>query len=407
MSGIGTGYNPGYQSPYGSYLGAYGGPGMAKGFGPAIINKPTRILVGEAGPELVSVVPIKNKGPASKTAAAGMGWYGPAGGGLGYGGIPRTNTYAEAAYLLQQAQGGMQQGAMQGSRTRINARSATRNTTRMQQSQPGMQDAVQQGAMQGTQQGYQEVASRIQQALQQGNMAEAMAGFGTGYGFNWSGGAMGTNLGMGGGAQYPTAPSNTEIWGAGRFTWGGGAAGAQLGGGNMGGAQYPTAGVPLGPEHAIGFGSRPIKYTWGGGASGTTLTPHGPHVGEGLPGPDPYAPGGPYSQPGGGFPPGYRLPGQEGTSDAEYESWLLAERARIARERGGTSMGSTFHGISPTIMPGTGPRRQAQFGMHEFLRKDTLIQAHRNERVDISPHAEVSKKAASCKSQLWKESPIY
>ena len=35
-----------------------------------------------------------------------MGWYGPAGGGLGYGGVPRNNTYAEAAYLLQQAQGG-------------------------------------------------------------------------------------------------------------------------------------------------------------------------------------------------------------------------------------------------------------------------------------------------------------
>ena len=73
MSGIGTGYNPGYQSPYGSYLGAYGGPGYAKGFGPAIINQPTRILVGEAGPELVSVVPIKNKGPAIKNSSRGYG----------------------------------------------------------------------------------------------------------------------------------------------------------------------------------------------------------------------------------------------------------------------------------------------------------------------------------------------
>ena len=75
MSGIGTGYTPGYQSPYGSYLGAYGAPGMAKGFGPAIINRPTRILVGEAGPELVSVIPMKNK-PVSKTVSRrhGLVW---------------------------------------------------------------------------------------------------------------------------------------------------------------------------------------------------------------------------------------------------------------------------------------------------------------------------------------------
>ena len=63
------------------------------------------------------------------TAAAGMGWYGPSGGGAGYGAIPRTNTYAEAAYLLQQAQGGMQQGRNARNRTRINAGSATRNRT--------------------------------------------------------------------------------------------------------------------------------------------------------------------------------------------------------------------------------------------------------------------------------------
>ena len=30
---------------------------------------------------------------------------------------------------------------------------------------------------------------------------------------------------------------------------------------------------------------------------------------------------------------------------------------------------------------------QAAFGMHRNLRRDTLIQAHRNERVDISPNA--------------------
>ena len=282
MGGMGGGYTPGYQSPYGSYQGAYGSPyGYAQGFGPAVVNEPTRMLVGEAGPELVSVIPMKGRNrknpPRSVTAAAGMGWYGPSGGGLGYGGIPRTNTYAEAAYLLQQAQGGMQQGAMQGSEMGSMQGAQQGTQQGMQQSQAGMQDAVQQGAMQGTQQGYQEASSRIQQALQSGNMAEAMAGFGTGYGFTWGGGAQGQNLGMGGGgAQYPTAPSNTEIWGAGRFTWGGGAAGAQLGGGNMGGAQYPTAGVPLGPEHAIGFGSRPIKYTWGGGRSGTSLTPSGP-----------------------------------------------------------------------------------------------------------------------------------
>ena len=403
----GTGYSGGYPGQ------AYPGMNYARGFGPAIVNQPMRMLVGEAGPEFVSVIPLKGNRQypqagrqqytPTKTAAAGMGWYGPSSGGLGYGAIPRTNTYAEAAYLLQQAQGGMQQGAMQGSE-QGSMQGAQQGTQQgFDQSMPGMQQAVQEGAAQGTQQG-------MQQGYQQGGYgltAQNAVGFGSNpRTYQWGGGAMGTSLGMGGGAgQYPEAPSNTEIWGAGRFTWGGGAAGAQLGGMGGGGAQYPTAGVPLGPEHAIGFGSRPVKYTWGGGASGTTLTPHGPHVGAGLPGPDPYAfggsgggnpyaPGGAYSQPGGGVPEyrgvpgqsyggntmgqGYRMPGYEGTSDAEYERRLLAERDRVAKERG-TTMGSgasknfvkafdagvegqsqNINGVSATILSGNaGPARQA------------------------------------------------
>ena len=50
----------------------------------------------------------------------------------------------------------------------------------------------------------------------------------------------------------------------------------------------------------------------------------------------------------------------------------------------GPSLGQTLFGKAPTILPGQGPRHAA-FGMHERLNRDTLIQAHRNERVDISP----------------------
>ena len=286
-----------------------------------------------------------------------MGWYGPAGGGLGYGGIPRSNTYAEAAYLLQQAQGGMQQGAMQGSEQGAMQGAQQGTEQGMQQSQPGMEQAVQEGAMQGTQQGYQEVSSRIQQALQQGNMAEAMAGFGTGYGFTWGGGAAGQSLGTGGGgAQYPMAPSNTEIWGAGRFTWGGGAAGAQLGGMGGGGAQYPSASRPMGVNETIGFGSRPIKYTWTGGAMGTALTPVGPHVGPPPPYPggargagDPYAPGGAYSQPVASTPEGWK-----GAGTASAKSFVKAFDAGVEGQS------QNINGVSATILSGNGgPARQA------------------------------------------------
>ena len=57
-------------------VGLLASPGFAKGFGPAIINGPTRMLVGEAGPEMVSVIPIKGRKNIilrSITAAAGMG----------------------------------------------------------------------------------------------------------------------------------------------------------------------------------------------------------------------------------------------------------------------------------------------------------------------------------------------
>ena len=84
----------GYGQPTagGSYLGAYGPPNAsyyqnpgasypsifgAKGFGPEVVNRPTRMLVGEAGPEMVSVIPIKGKAKwrelQSKTAARRYG----------------------------------------------------------------------------------------------------------------------------------------------------------------------------------------------------------------------------------------------------------------------------------------------------------------------------------------------
>lgn len=484
----GGGGQPGYPSIYG-----------AKGFGPTVVDKPTRLLVGEAGPEYVSVIPLKGKNQwqqgymPTKTAAAGMGyWGGPAGGGLGYDPIPRTQSFNQLAAILARQQGQnaaqMQQGASQG--TEQGAQQGTQQG--MNQGMGGMQDAVQQGAQQGVEQGmqgYQQAPSRIQQALLSGNMAEAMAGFGQSNRFTWTGGAMGTSLGMGGGgagAMYPEAPSQIQqglmagedpnaLFRARTgfsYTWTGGAMGHRLGlpGGGGGGSS--------------GGGMMPWPPT--GGGSGTQ-------------------PGGPFSQPGGGVPvrgvlgqsygngpggQGYRLPGYEGTSDAEYERKLLSERDRIAAERGtsmgqgasknfvkafdsgvegqsqlingvpatilsgnggparqagtqaGTAAGQGFaqgfssqmadiqsqiaeamnpttmpsgglkigspgypkqytgsqmpagitgsqliNGVAATILPGIGPRgpRQAHSGMHETLRKDTLIQAQRNERVDISP----------------------
>jgi hypothetical protein len=461
--GGGSYYQPNANYPYYQF---------ARGFGPAVVTRPTRMLVGEAGPEMVSVIPMKGdnqwqKGgwPQTKTAAAGMGWYGPSSGGLGYGAIPRSNTYSEAAYLLQMQQGA-QQGTMQGSE-QGSMQGAQQGTEQgMQQSQAGMQDAVQQGAMQGTQQGYQEVESRIQQALLAGNMGEAMAGFGHGYGFNWSGGAQGQTLGMGGGgAQYPMAPSNTEIWGAGRFTWGGGAAGAQLGGGGSGAGQYQPVGMPMGVNETIGFGSRPRHYTWTGGAMGTALTPHGPGLapppGGGGMMPSPFSRqatnvstgtdagkaasksfvkafdagvegqsqlingvpatilsgnGGPARQAGNqagqmagsGFAQGFNSQMPELTSqisEAMNPQTMPSGGLKIGSPGypkpytgsgmpAGVTGSQLINGVAATILPGIGPRgppMQAARGMHTKLRRDTLIQAHRNERVDISPESNLSK----------------
>ena len=61
------------------------------------------------------------------------------------------------------------------------------------------------------------------------------------------------------------APSNTEIFGAGRFTWGGGASGTQLGAPGGGGAQYPMA-----PSNTELFGTG-TRFNWTGGAMGTQL----------------------------------------------------------------------------------------------------------------------------------------
>lgn len=53
----------------------------------------------------------------------------------------------------------------------------------------------------------------------------------------------------------------------------------------------------------------------------------------------------------------------------------------------GVTGSQLINGVAATILPGQGLRgpRTAHSGMHETLRKDTLIQARRNERVDISP----------------------
>ena len=49
----------------------------------------------------------------------------------------------------------------------------------------------------------------------------------------------------------------------------------------------------------------------------------------------------------------------------------------------GKPLGQLINGIAATILPGQGPIRQAALGMHERLKKDTMIQAHKNEYVDI------------------------
>ena len=113
----------------------------------------------------------------------------------------------------------MQQGAMQGS-----------------------EQGLMQGAQQGTQQGMQQSDTRYaasstrrrksgrhkkecNKAINKHQAIPRSSGAGM---FGWSPGG-GLTGGGGGAGQYPEAPSNTEIWGAGRFTWGGGAAGTQLG----------------------------------------------------------------------------------------------------------------------------------------------------------------------------------
>ena len=81
MGGIGGGYTPGYQSPYGSLSRRlWITVGYASRFWSCGCNRPTRMLVGEAGPEFVSVIPMKGRNkknpPRSipKTASrSGMG----------------------------------------------------------------------------------------------------------------------------------------------------------------------------------------------------------------------------------------------------------------------------------------------------------------------------------------------
>jgi hypothetical protein len=384
----------------GGAYGGYGGGGypqyaFAAGLKPTVLTSPTRLLVAEAGPEVVSVTPVKrNMRPRVLTAANGMGQQ-----------MQLWASDAEEEAYKREVVAAMEQGTQQG----------------MDQAMPGMQQAVSQGAQQG-----------VQEGMQQGGMG---------------GGGQGAPQG------YPMAPSNTEIFGAGRFHWGGGASGTQLGGPGMGGggAQYPVA-----PSNTHLWG-RPQRFTWTGGAMGTNYTPAGMGGGRGgsaTYGPFPWPPTG-----GSGgdskFGPGYRLPGfEQYKSDADYNKALLTYRDQTALERGtqkgtqtglsrsmggiegsvyqgaregvgegmaasgggmgggapakplnigdpgypgvytgtvpasyGPPLGQLINGIAATILPGQGPRgaRQAQFGMHEFLKKDTLIQAHKGERVDITP----------------------
>jgi len=209
----GGGYNP-FQ------------PGMfgAEGIGPQWISKPTMMIVGEGGePEFVSVIPKHKLGNRTGggliQAQGGFGQQSIIGQNYGYGGQGLWQTDAEEEAYKREVQAAMQQGTQQG----------------MEQSYDGMQNAVQQGAMEGTQQG----------------MEQGM-------------GDMGGGGGGGAPQGYPIAPSNTELWGAGRFNWTGGAMGSQLGGMGGGGAQYPVA-----PSNTEIFGAG--RFTWTGGGQGTNL----------------------------------------------------------------------------------------------------------------------------------------
>jgi hypothetical protein len=59
---ITTVYRTVYQTTY-----------AAKGFGPAIVNSPTHLVVGEAGPEAVSVIPLNRNNPMSNTRGNTIG----------------------------------------------------------------------------------------------------------------------------------------------------------------------------------------------------------------------------------------------------------------------------------------------------------------------------------------------
>ena len=301
MGGIGGGYTPGYQSPYGSYQGAYGSPyGYAQGFGPAVVNRPTRMLVGEAGPEFVSVIPMKGRNkknpPRSITAADGMGQQYQFGQNYGYTGQGLWQTDAEEEAYKRQVQAAMQQGSQQGSE-QGSQQGAQQG---MQQGMPGMQQAVQEGAQQG-----------VQDGMQQGG---------------------------GGGGGYPMAPSNTEIFGAGRFTWGGGASGTQLGAPGGGGAQYPTA-----PSNTELWG-HPQTFTWRGGASGTQLGAGG-MGGGGF---------------GGAIPPNFWT-GTGGGMGGGGQAFPGVYTGQVPANYG-QPLGQSINGIKATILPGQGPIRQAASG---------------------------------------------
>ena len=211
--------------------------------------------------------------------------------------------------------------------------------------------------------GYPQAPSQIQ-AMLQGGMSpqQLLQGFGQGRGFTWTGGAMGKALtpGGGGGAQYPMAPSDTSLFGTGtRFNWTGGAMGTQLGQatakGFENGLNTNQLGGQIGAAAARGLGTS-ITVTGGlrPGQSGGTPSGQFPGMGGG-------------SLAGGGGGAG-RTPGvYTGQVPASY----------------GKPLGQLINGIRATILPGQGPIRQAALGMHERLKKDTMIQAHKNEYVDI------------------------
>jgi methyl-accepting chemotaxis protein len=343
--GGGTGYvgPPGYTTPYGSYRGAYA---YAAGFGPAIVDRPTRMLVGEAGPEFVSVTPLKRFSIPQKTAADGMG---------------QPMAMADPS---------------------------------------GMEDAVRQGAQEG-----------VAEGMQQGQGGYPVANYGTGpNGFPagwgagvipWTGGAMGVGhgAGAGGGAQYPVAPSNTQLWGQPqRFTWGGGASGTSLGGGMGGGGtggSWSSGMMPIPPNFWTG-----TSGTFGGGGGRDVMgnaRRTGTQVGQsaatgfernldasGLGGEIGQAAGRAMGEGIAGMQQGAAR--QTGPINIGQPGYPKPYTGQVPASYG-PPLGQTINGVAATILPGQGPRgpRMAQFGMHEFLKKDTLIQAHKGERVDITP----------------------